>query len=416
MNFLKLKQLGNWANLSGINYQTYMDCAKIHFLELKELLPEIGWQRFKSETLENSYISDGMRYPYAKKLVNDFGRKKQKTDIEMQLIDKMLSISELDFYKYEILGWMHQNYYELDKKFVDKMRQTRSASGTQGELEKTTQIFTPEWIVKYLVENTLTYYSSDLIEDNEQMRDFCNYFVPCGLEFQASENLKILEPCAGCGMFIIQILDFLRQFIVKDIREIWEKQMITYADLDGSALEITNFICYVYNLKCGFDYYPVGFVYENELGYMNCDSEISKERYDVILTNPPYSSCSNLPTPTRNYLKEHFLNGKSDLCTAAMGQSFRLLKQGGRLGMITSESWMFLSSFENLRKQIFEDFEIITMTDFGAGAFQGVQGSVVQSVAFALQKEWMQDYKGSYFRLVNSKQKERDFLRAKLFR
>jgi len=64
--------------LSGINYQTYMDCAKIRFLELKELLPEIGWQRFKSETLENSYISDGMRYPYAKKLVNDFGRKKTK--------------------------------------------------------------------------------------------------------------------------------------------------------------------------------------------------------------------------------------------------------------------------------------------------------------------------------------------------
>ncbi len=409
MDFRKLKSIGNWANLNSIDYQTYMECIKFRFLEIKEIFPEIDWELFKTHTLSESFIPDRAKYKYADKFLTGFAFAKEKSAAEVELINQILSISTLDFREYEIIGWLHQNYYNLDKKDVDKKRREGKATNEQSELEKTSQIFTPKWIVEYLVQNSLTYYSRELMEDYSQILDYCDYFTPNAVGIKDSNSIKVLEPCCGCGMFIIQILDFLQRFIVKDIRRIWNENMIVYADLDPKVIDVTDFICYVYNLTRNFDYQPHGFLYQNELGFMDCDCEICKDKYDVILTNPPYVGNKNLPKETREYLKKNLPLGKADLCTAAMEQSMKILKPNGMISMVTSDSWMFLSSFEKLREKIIDGYDIITMAHLGAGAFQNVQGSVVRATAFVLQEGRIENLNGHYFRLVDSKNKEKDF-------
>ena len=85
------------------------------------------------------------------------------------------------------------------------------------------------------------------------------------------------------------------------------------------------------------------------------------------------------------------------------------MKTNGFLAMINMHSWMFLSSFEKLRRHLLDTQEIITMVHLGARAFETIGGEVVQTTAFVIRNIHLGG-NGVYFRLVDSKDKEKDFL------
>ena len=138
-------------------------------------------------------------------------------------------------------------------------------------------------------------------------------------------------------------------------------------------------------------------------------------RYAAITMNPPYMGAGNMNDSLSAYVKREYPCSKADLFAAFMEVAMARCAAGGRIGMITMQSWMFLSSFEALRKRLLENCTILSMAHLGARAFDSIGGEVTQTTTFVLANEFRPDFEGTYFRLVDGrseKEKERIFMEA----
>ncbi|KAA8675104.1 BREX-1 system adenine-specific DNA-methyltransferase PglX [Clostridium sp. HV4-5-A1G] len=143
-------------------------------------------------------------------------------------------------------------------------------------------------------------------------------------------------------------------------------------------------------------------------------AEILSQKYDIVVTNPPYMGNSNMNTKLSKYLKDNYPDSKSDLFATFMERCREFVKNHGYYAMITQHSWMFLSSYKKLRKKL-QSNTICNMVHLGPKAFEEIGGEVVQSTAFVIKKISIDDYKGSYIRLVdfnNAEKKEIKTLEA----
>jgi hypothetical protein len=134
--------------------------------------------------------------------------------------------------------------------------------------------------------------------------------------------------------------------------------------------------------------------------------ELMLRRYDVVVTNPPYSGKRNLNDTIANYLDDEYPDAKGDLYTAFIQRCGEWVAPGGRLGMITQQSFMFLSSYEKLRAELRRQFAVETMAHTGPHAFAEIGGEKVNTTVFVLRSEpdtpRREDSAGTYFRLVNA--------------
>ena len=103
-----------------------------------------------------------------------------------------------------------------------------------------------------------------------------------------------------------------------------------------------------------------GFAAE-KLTRLQSELEPLSRRYDVVVANPPYMGSSNMNSWLSNWVKERFPDSKRDLCTCFIERGFEMLTKNGYSAMVTMESWMFLSSFERMRKNILHNHCIATM-------------------------------------------------------
>jgi type I restriction-modification system DNA methylase subunit len=115
--------------------------------------------------------------------------------------------------------------------------------------------------------------------------------------------------------------------------------------------------------------------------------ELMLREYDVVVTNPPYSGKRNLNDLLAAYLDKEFPDAKGDLYAAFIQRCGELVAAGGRLGMITQQSFMFLSSYEKLRGWLRERFAIEAMAHVGSRAFAEISGEKVNTTVFALRAE-----------------------------
>ena len=129
-------------------------------------------------------------------------------------------------------------------------------------------------------------------------------------------------------------------------------------------------------------------------------------RYDVVITNPPYSGKRNLNSTLADHLDSDYPDAKGDLYTAFIERCGEWVEEGGRLGMITQQSFMFLSSYQKMRATLRERFAIETMAHAGPRAFAEISGEKVNTTVFALRAEAdterRENSRGTYFRLVNA--------------
>ena len=124
--------------------------------------------------------------------------------------------------------------------------------------------------------------------------------------------------------------------------------------------------------------------------------------YATVVGNPPYMGGKNMGTQLKKYVEAHYPKGKSDLFAAFMLRCMHLAPQHGIVGMITMQSWMFLTSFEDLRTTLLHSMHIDTMAHLGAGAFDSICGEVVSTTVFTMSKN-RNDEQGAYIRLVDVK-------------
>ena len=123
------------------------------------------------------------------------------------------------------------------------------------------------------------------------------------------------------------------------------------------------------------------------------------QKYDVVVTNPPYMGSSGMGAKLAEYVKKNYPDSKSDLFTVFIEVCSRMAKQNGYQAMITQHAWMFLSSFEKLREKMMLT-ETVSMAHLGARAFEEIGGEVVQTTSFVIRKSHIADYKGEYCRLI----------------
>ena len=428
------------------------------------------------------------------------------------VLTKLVALGEDAFLNdVEIIGWLYQFYISAKKDEVYKAKKTI----TKDTLPAVTQLFTPDWIVRYMTENSLgrlwleSYPSSSL-------RNVMKYYVPNPEQTEEvqrkidaikytsvnPEDIKIIEPCCGSGHILVYVFDLLckiyeeKGYQMRDIPTLILSKNLFGMDIDKRASQLAAFALVmkarsinprffnqkyyvkpqVYEIwdsralyRIGYkkllqetklfsndeieeiDYLAETFRYAKTIGSLlkvkpmdwvrinnivssleqkvvynvfNLDllnigvplikklavqAKVLSAKYDVMITNPPYIGISTMESPVKDYAIKNYPNSKTDMFAMFMETEF--VKPNGFFAMINMHSWMFLSSYENLRKNILRTKEIITMAHLGARAFETIGGEVVQTTTFVIRNGNFGG-NGVYFRLVDSVNKEQDFVNS----
>ncbi len=119
------------------------------------------------------------------------------------------------------------------------------------------------------------------------------------------------------------------------------------------------------------------------------------QKYDVVVTNPPYMGGSGMDSKLSSYVKKYYQNSKSDMSTVFMERTLSMCTNTGMVSMINIPVWMFISSFEKLRYYLLDTSTILNMIHPGRGIF----GSDFGTVTFVISKYNIHNYCGMYRRL-----------------
>ena len=389
-------------------------------------------------------------------------------------------ISEDDFNvskegQVEIIGWLYQ-YYNTEPKDETFALLKKNVKITKERIPAATQLFTPDWIVRYMVENSLGRLWLDghpnevlksewkyYLDEPEQEADVQKQLDVIREEYKRikPEDIKVIDPCMGSGHILVYAFDVLIQiyegygYSRRDAAKLILEKNLYGLEIDRRAYQLAYFALMMkarqYNrriLTLGVlpqMYEPTGYAdgieygslvgvdklepmpeppkdqltlfddsYETKLNTWNFRRLLS-QKYDVVVTNPPYMGSKGMSAKLSAYVQKYFPDSKSDLFAVFIEKCGELLKASGYQAMITQHAWMFLSSFEKLRNRLLAR-NIVNMAHLGARAFEEIGGEVVQTTAFVLSASKVQDYIGTYIRLVDfcsQNEKEAAFLSRK---
>lgn len=425
---------------------------------------------------------------------------------EIGVIASLLTIPESDFDvsqegQIEIIGWMYQ-YYNTEPK--DKVFARGSRKIRADEIPAATQLFTPDWIVRYMVENSLGRYYIDqklanpLEERTEkEIADSFGwkYYLPTAeqpedvqLQIQderkeksvfALQELKLIDPSMGSGHILVYAFDVFIQLYKAEgetpriAAELILKKNLFGLDIDKRAFQLSYFALmmkgrqysrrilnkdinpnvYVIPTQSGiseaelqllnldfpnpkkaqedllalsegflhgsdlgsliefkgidFENLRAGLQAENNVSFLDQAvseiiqvGELLQQKYHIGITNPPYMGSSGMNKTLSDYVKKSYPDSKSDMFGIFIERLQKMTDYSGYYAMITQHAWMFLSSFEKLRKKLNQQ-TIINMIHLGTRAFEEIGGEVVQTTAFVMSPAQRKGFSGKYLRLVD---------------
>ena len=435
---------------------------------------------------------------------------------EGSVIQQMIELIPEDDWKdaVQIIGWLYQ-YYNSEKKDDVFAALKKNVKITKENIPAATQLFTPDWIVRYMVENSLgrlwleghpdvkeqllpteeeqsAYAAGNrdpedtkwhyYLEEAEQEPEVQTQLAEIHKEYAAltPDQLKVIDPCSGSGHILAYMFDVLMKIYEsygyttrEAVASIVENNLYGL-DIDDRAAQLAYFAVmmkarqydrrffsrgiqpHVYAIvesnhvdKFAVDYFCNGdakltvamdtiikelhdakeygsiltvtpqdwSVLYDRFAEITEDINMSREtalrellplvqaaetlaqKYDVVVTNPPYMGSSGMSAKLSDYVKKHYSNSKSDLFAVFIEHCGQMAKKNGYQAMITQHAWMFLSSFEKLRLKLLA-VDIVNMAHLGARAFEEIGGEVVQTTSFVIRKSHVVDYKGEYCRLI----------------
>lgn len=406
---------------------------------------------------------------------------------ENSVIGRMISdIPEEDWKdQVQIIGWLYQYYNSELKNIVMKKK-----NYTKDDIPAVTQLFTPDWIVRYMTENSLgriwvdghpdfqhdqwKYYleeaeqESEVVEQLNKIKEEHARLKP--------EDIKVMDPCMGSGHILVYAFDVLMDIyrsqgysdrdavrsiltnniygleiderayhlayfslmmkalsydrrvlsrrIQTNLAEIVEtdesltdevlnrideykeqgqylvdlfkeaKEYGSILNVDLSLEDIYHLESKLEELKTNID--PSNLIDQAEkkiliedLGPLVKQAKLLVQKYEVVITNPPYMAPSPKQKP---YVQKHYPDSKSDLFAVFMEKGLSLVKNNGYCCLVTMQSWMFLSSYEKLRTKL---IRINTLVDLMH------MENMVMHIAFGtavscFKKNKLKNYKGTY--------------------
>ena len=435
---------------------------------------------------------------------------------EGSVIEQMISQIPEDNWQdaVQIIGWLYQ-YYNSEKKDDVFAALKKNVKITKENIPAATQLFTPDWIVRYMVENSLGRLwveghpdaKAQLLPTPEEQAAYTagnrdpedtkwHYYLEEAQQepqVQAQlakirkqyadltpEQIKVIDPCCGSGHILAYLFDVLMQiyenygYTPRDAVTSILQNNLYGLDIDDRAAQLAYFAVmmkarrydrrffshttqpHVYAIeesnrieKPDVEYFCNGKPELNdamhtiltqlydakEYGsiltitpqdwdalYARFDevadessfhresirkkllplvqvAQTLAQKYDVVVTNPPYMGASNMNSDLSEYVKKYYPDSKSDLFAVFIEVCSRMAKQNGYQAMITQHAWMFLSSFEKLREKMMLT-ETVSMAHLGARAFEEIGGEVVQTTSFVRVRTHIDNYKGVYCRLI----------------
>lgn len=367
-------------------------------------------------------------------------------------------LSDEDYRSPELIGWLYQFYISERKDEVFAKKGKFEAD----EIPAATQIFTPNWIVKYMVQNTV----GRIYLDNNPYSDIkegMKYLVepdepiPANAVYQFDDihDLKVADLACGSGHILNECFDLLYQIYIEEgynrrraVEDIF-RYNLTGVDIDTRAKQLAMFALLLkacqkdrsfadgHALPRVLDMPKAGLPLPTDTRLANDIEAINKtladadtlgsimkfhlspaarewvaslgeeneavqlvlaltDKYAALVMNPPYMGGGNMNTVLSNYVKKNYPEGKADLATVFVERMPQLLQKNGRYSFIIPPSWMFLSTFEGLRKQIIEHQTIDSLLHLSRGVFGADFGA---SSAVIVNAESKETY-GTYFRLI----------------
>ena len=407
----------------------------------------------------------------------------------VDLLNHTEFITDEDFQSPELIGWLYQFYISERKDEVFAKKGKFEAD----EIPAATQIFTPNWIVKYMVQNTVGRIYLDNNPYETQLQKKWQYLVvptekPSDdtlLKYDELTDLKVADLACGSGHILNECFDLLYDLYIAEgygrgeaVENIF-RHNLTGIDLDTRAKQLSQFALLLkacqkdaafadaHVLPNVLDMTGVvpaldkeamaeaclQFVggYENVAGemleqdfellreadnlgsimkfnddkdYLNmlranyeewtnggtddCPADIKlllpgvkvilalTEHYHALVMNPPYMGGGNMNSVLSKYVKDSYKNGKADLATVFVEMMGQRTSVNGNYAFIIPPSWMFLSTFEGLRKNIIENQSIESLLHLSRGVFGadfGASSAVIKNAA-------NDKAHGTYFRLV----------------
>lgn len=420
------------------------------------------------------------------------------TDKDGVVFHLVNDISEDDFNiekegQVEIIGWMYQ-YYNTEPKDKVFAALKKNVKITKENIPAATQLFTPHWIVRYMVENSLGRLWIEGHPDDD-LRQCWEYYldeaeqepqvqaqleeIRAGYREISPEDIRIIDPCMGSGHILVYAFDVLMQiysaqgyserdaakliveknlwgldidrrayqlayfavmmkarqynrriltsgikpnlFVIDDNRAL-TPEIIEYiadgdskiaADLRSISNDLTNAREYgsIINVQ------PVDFsglierigviAQSDELNLIAMENkriacekilplvnqaQALSQKYDVVCTNPPYMGGSGMNSVLSEYVKRCYSEAKSDLFAALIIKCLEFTKQNGYSSLVTMQSWMFLSSFEEMRTKLLTLNTLTTLMHME----NMVMGIAFGTAVSVFRKGAVKGYKGTY--------------------
>ncbi|MGU9989464.1 Eco57I restriction-modification methylase domain-containing protein, partial [Latilactobacillus curvatus] len=151
------------------------------------------------------------------------------------------------------------------------------------------------------------------------------------------------------------------------------------------------------NLKSGLNNINISF-FDQSIKEMILVGELLQQQYEIGITNPPYMGSSGFNKELYEFSKNNYPDSKRDLSTMFMERISEMITQAGYYTLLNIPVWMFISSYEKLRKRILHNSTVINMSHNGRGVF----GSDFGSTAFVIKKSQNNNYIGEYLRLFDN--------------
>lgn len=364
----------------------------------------------------------------------------------------------------EVLGWMYQFYNaQLKDEFFKSKRKASAA-----DIAPATQLFTPEWIVRYMVENSLGRLWM-LNRPDSRLRDRMEYYIEPDashedfIRVESPEDITLCDPACGSGHILSYAFELLYAiyvecgYIAREIPELILTKNLSGYEVDPRAAQIASLVLALrarehdrrffrrdvradvrvlesVPLEEGETDLPKKLAEElshlGEIGSLlvptdedidairaelaSCTGDLFaaatkdglegaletcealRRRFDVVVANPPYMGSSSFNPFMSGWVKRNYPDVKSDLCTCFIERILNICKPSGFSGLATSNSWMFLSSFEKLRDKLIDDATIETLVQLSVHGFHGIAAQVC---TFVLRNSVTSGFKGSYIRL-----------------
>jgi hypothetical protein len=326
----------------------------------------------------------------------------------------------------DALGQIYQaiNAPVLERAYRSTALQRRKF--TAGEIPAVTQLFTPKWVVEFLLHNTLGRLWRQMHPDSRLQWEWAVDVPAPPLPPRPTSELRICDPACGTMNFGLVAVDMLRAMYREEqdragapgwppvdradpgqIDSAIVGTNLFGVDIDPLAIDLARRSL---EIKIGKSLAPGD--HNLRVGDALLDQGLAAQ-FDIVVTNPPYLSARNLPARTVARMKRHFPTAWRDAYACFIAKSLEMLRPGGRAGILSMHSFMFTGAFERLRRQLARDAVVQTVAHFGPGLFDVGNPGTLQTAAMVLRRGGDEaDQPAVFFRLVDEDDKAAALRRA----